>query len=146
MALPILIQATPAQAGDTILTQRYNRLHRTDWPLFRGWWYKAIVVQVDRDLLALTRYIHRNPVDGPPQVRQLATYPWPSYPAFINQTAFPPWLEGEFTYGLLGLRRKYQAYQRYVCCGLMELDTSKHQRHTAGQEVRNGRRKIGIKV
>lgn len=45
MALPILIQATPNQAGDTILTQRYNRLHRTDGPLFRGWWYKAIVVQ-----------------------------------------------------------------------------------------------------
>ncbi len=45
MALPILIQATPAQAGDTILTQRYNRLNRTDGPLFRGWWYKAIVVQ-----------------------------------------------------------------------------------------------------
>ena len=96
-----------------LYTQRYNRAHRTDGPLFRGR-YKAIVVEADRYVLALTRYIHRNPLDGPPRVSQLATYPWSGYPAYLNQAACPQWLEREFTYDLLGHRRKYLEYQRYV--------------------------------
>jgi len=96
-----------------LYTQRYNRLHHTDGPLFRGR-YKAIVVEADRYLLALTRYIHRNPMDGPPRVTALDTFPWSSYPAYINAVASPSWLERAFTYELLGYRRKYSEYQRYV--------------------------------
>ncbi len=44
-----------------IYTQRYNRLRRTDGPLFRGR-YKAIIVDTDDYLLPLSRYIHRNPI------------------------------------------------------------------------------------
>ncbi len=32
----------------------------------------------------------------------------------LNATACPPWLERDFTYELLGHRRKYLEYQRYV--------------------------------
>lgn len=45
-----------------VYTQRYNRLKRTDGPLFRGR-YKAILVDEDSYLLQLSRYIHRNPIE-----------------------------------------------------------------------------------
>ncbi|MDA0738772.1 MAG: transposase [Nitrospirae bacterium] len=96
-----------------LYTQRYNRLHDTDGPLFRGR-YKAIVVQADRYLLALTRYIHRNPLGGDLGRKPLASFPWSSYPAYIAQAPSPPWLVRTFTYELLGHRRKYQEYQHYV--------------------------------
>ena len=61
-------------------TQRYNRLKRTDGPLFRGR-YQAILVEKDRYLLPLSRYIHRNPVETTsPRVHSLATYLWSSFP------------------------------------------------------------------
>ena len=97
-----------------LYTQRYNRLHHTDGPLFRGR-YKAILVQADHCLLALTRYIHRNPLAAhPPLVTPLVTYPWSSYAAYLNQAPCPPWLTRDFTYERLGQRKKYQGYQRYV--------------------------------
>ena len=45
-----------------VYTQRYNRLKKTDGPLFRGR-YKAILVDEDSYLLQVSRYIHRNPVE-----------------------------------------------------------------------------------
>jgi hypothetical protein len=45
-----------------LYTQCYNRLKKTNGPLFRGR-YKAIVVEADAYGLQLSRYIHRNPVD-----------------------------------------------------------------------------------
>jgi len=46
---------------DGVYTQQYNRRHRRDGPLFRGR-YRAIIVDADEYLLAVARYIHRNPV------------------------------------------------------------------------------------
>lgn len=46
-----------------VYTQRYNRLKKTDGPLFRGR-YKAILVDADEYLLHLSRYIHRNPLEA----------------------------------------------------------------------------------
>ncbi len=103
-----------------VYTQRYNRLKHTDGPLFRGR-YKAILVETDRYLLPLSRYIHRNPVETPrPLVEALDTYSWSSYPAYLNQTTCPPWLSRELIYDLLGHHRKYQGYQIYVEAGVDE--------------------------
>src|SRR5512139_1965070 len=44
---------------DGIYTQRFNRLHGHDGPLFRGR-YKALLIDADRYLLALVQYVHRN--------------------------------------------------------------------------------------
>ena len=44
-----------------IYTQRFNRRDGCDGQLFRGR-YKSILVDADRDLLQLVRYIHRNPL------------------------------------------------------------------------------------
>jgi putative transposase len=46
---------------DRIYTQRFNRPHGRDGALFRGR-YKAIVVDADKYLAAVVRYIHLNAV------------------------------------------------------------------------------------
>ncbi len=120
----LLLQTPQGNLGRTmrhingIYTQRYNRLKRTDGPLFRGR-YKAILVDEDNYLLQLSRYIHRNPVETtPPLVRKLETYRWSSYPAYINDTKSPRWLQRECIYDLLGHRQKYQGYRTYVEAGV----------------------------
>ena len=101
-----------------VYTQRYNRFKKTDGPLFRGR-YKAILVDSDAYLLSLSRYIHRNPIEAQkPLVKQLAQYPWSSYPAYIGQETPPPWLEQMQVYQLLGKRNRFQAYQHYVDLGI----------------------------
>ena len=44
-----------------VYTQRFNRIHGCDGPLFRGR-YKSILVEAETYLLELLRYIHRNPL------------------------------------------------------------------------------------
>ena len=103
-----------------VYTQRYNRLKHTDGPLFRGR-YKAILVETDRYLLPLSRYIHRNPIETPRSpVQALETYSWSSYPAYLNQIPCPPWLSRELIYEVLGHHRKYHGYRIYVEAGVDE--------------------------
>ena len=103
-----------------VYTQRYNRLKNTDGPLFRGR-FKAVLIESDAYLLQLTRYIHRNPVEvKSPLVDELATYPWSSYPAYLNKTPSPLWLNREFSYQLLGKKNRYQAYRSFVEQGVDE--------------------------
>jgi REP element-mobilizing transposase RayT len=101
-----------------VYTQRYNRLKRTDGPLFRGR-YQAILVDKDSYLLPLSCYIHRNPVETtPPLVNSLATYRWSSYATYINHTKEPKWLYREGIYEMLGQHQKYQGYRTYVEAGV----------------------------
>ena len=85
-----------------VYTQRYNRLKRTDGPLFRGR-YKAILIDEDAYLLQLGRYIHRNPaeVKGASEDK-LRTFQWSSYLAYTNRASVPSWLDRDLTYRLLG--------------------------------------------
>jgi len=63
-----------------VYTQRYNRLRKTDGPLFRGR-FKSILIDEDSYLLNLNRYIHRNPIK---LVEQLDSYRWSSYPSYLG--------------------------------------------------------------
>jgi len=73
-------------------TQRYNRLKKTDGPLFRGR-FKAILIERDVYWSMLTRYIHRNPIETKkPLVDNLVSYIWSSYQACINEQKAPDWL------------------------------------------------------
>jgi putative transposase len=84
-----------------VYTQRYNRLKRTDGPLFRGR-YKAVLVSQDEYLLQLSHYIHRNPIETTiPMVERLEGYLWSSYPALVDLREPEGWLEREYTYQLL---------------------------------------------
>ena len=103
-----------------VYTQRYNRLKRTDGPLFRGR-YKAILVERDTYLLQLSRYIHRNPIDMKrPLVEDLKDYPWSSYPAFIGKAKVSGWLNRELSYSLLGHKQRYRGYANYTLQGTDE--------------------------
>lgn len=94
-------------------SQRYNRLKRTDGPLFRGR-YKAITVDHDAYLLHLSQYIHRNPLEAK-TTRQLDTYVWSSYPAYIGKATAPSWLYQEAVLSQLNIKRRLrQKYQAYV--------------------------------
>ena len=79
----ILIQTPDANISrcmrhiDGVYTQRFNRYHQCDGSLFRGR-YKSILIDADRYLLQLVRYIHRNPLKaGLTDQRDL--YMWSSH-------------------------------------------------------------------
>lgn len=61
----------------------YNRRHRRSGHLFQGR-YKALIIDKDRYLLELSRYIHLNPLRAR-IVRRLEEYPWSSYPEYVGR-------------------------------------------------------------
>jgi len=65
-----------------VYTQRFNRLRKTDGPLFRGR-YKAILIQEDEYLMHLIRYIHLNPVQAN-LAEDLSEYPWVSHSHYLK--------------------------------------------------------------
>ena len=71
---------------DGLYTQHYQRLRKTEGSLFKGR-YKAVLVQADKYLLPLARYIHLG-------VRKADLEKWElsSYPAYINKSKAPAWL------------------------------------------------------
>lgn len=73
-----------------VYTQRFNRLHKKDGPLFRGR-YKAILVQEDEYLTHLIRYIHLNPIQAN-LTEDLLKYPWTSHKHYLKGEDQPSWL------------------------------------------------------
>ncbi len=105
-----------------VYTQKYNQLKKTDGALFRGR-YKAILIEASNYLLAVSRYIHRNPVElKQPLVCQLIEYPWSSYPGYLNKSVRPLWLVRNDVFDELGVLHPVPAYTRYVERGL-DLET-----------------------
>ncbi|OED41606.1 hypothetical protein AB833_09570 [Chromatiales bacterium (ex Bugula neritina AB1)] len=103
-----------------VYTQYYNRMKKTDGPLFRGR-YKAINIEVSSYLLEVSRYIHRNPVETKkPLVERLEEYQWSSYPAYRNHIDTPEWLNKETVFGELGSGQPTRSYARYVDHGVDE--------------------------
>lgn len=102
-----------------VYTQRYNRLRKTDGPLFRGR-YKAILVEEESYQLQLSRYIHRNPLEAQ-LVQKLESYPWSSYPVFLRATSRPAWLYPDDVLDQMGAKRLYrERYRAYVEQGVDE--------------------------
>ncbi len=93
-----------------VFTQHYNRHLNRDGPLFRGR-YKPILVDADSYLLAVSRYIHRNPLEAG-IVRKLDAYAGSSYPAYVGRVAPPTWLKTDFVLGVLGSRKSQ--YRQFV--------------------------------
>ena len=102
-----------------VYTQRYNRRKKTDGALFRGR-YKSVLIDASSYLLQVSRYIHRNPINlKKPLVDDLSTYPWSSYPVYLQHKAKPDWLYQDKVYGELG-RYSPESYKAYVDQGLDE--------------------------
>jgi REP element-mobilizing transposase RayT len=71
-------------------TQRLNRTHQWDGPLFRGR-FKNRVVEDDAYLAQLYAYVHLNPVRaGLAKTAEAAR--WTSHRALVGATPAPPWL------------------------------------------------------
>jgi REP-associated tyrosine transposase len=73
-----------------LYTQRYNRAHGRDGPLFRGR-YKAIAVEAETYLASVIRYIHLNPVQAK-LVKTPEAYRWSSHARYLTPRSTPPWL------------------------------------------------------
>lgn len=103
-----------------VYTQRYNRLKKTDGPLFRGR-YKAICVEQDSYQLQLSRYIHRNPIEAG-IVSELDNYAWSSYPYYVTgKQKAPAWLAQNEIYAQLGVKSRWRArYRAFVDEGVDE--------------------------
>jgi REP element-mobilizing transposase RayT len=97
-----------------IYTQRYNRKHRIDGPLFRGR-YKAILVDSDSYLLGLVRYIHRNPLRAG-MVKKLEGYAWSSYVGYLSKDTQWEWLHKDFVLSVLepDRNKRKRAYKKFM--------------------------------
>ena len=101
-----------------VYTQAFNRRHGLVGHLFQGR-FKAILVDKDAYLLALCRYVERNPVAAG-MVVAADEWPWSSYRAHVCLATTPSWLDSDGLHAyLLGrpvagdLDRKH-AIQRYT--------------------------------
>ena len=93
-----------------VYTQRSNRRHGRVGHLFQGR-YKAILVDSEAYLLALSRYVVLNPVRAG-MVKTPAAWPWSSFQAMTGHATSPAWLS---TDGLLAqfAQRRASARCRY---------------------------------
>jgi putative transposase len=82
-----------------VYTQAFNRRHGLVGHLFQGR-FKAILVDRDSYLLALVRYVERNPV-GAGLVASPADWAWSSCRAHLGLSAAPPWLDRDALLGQL---------------------------------------------
>ena len=104
-----------------VYTQRFNHRHGVVGHLFQGR-FKAILVDRDAYLLALSRYVERNPVAAG-MVDAAAAWPWSSHRAHAGLQPSPDWLDTDGLHGhLLGKpavsaadrRRASRLYQALV--------------------------------
>lgn len=93
-------------------TRWINRKQGKMGHLFQGR-YKAILVDQDAYLLALTRYIHLNPVRAG-LVKDPSAYPWSGHRAYVGRESLPwlttDWVLSQFASHVDHARRCYQAF------------------------------------
>ncbi len=97
-----------------VYTQRFNRAHGCDGPLFRGR-FKSILVNGDNYLLQLVRYIHRNPLKAG-IVDHLEAYPWSSHNGYLSSAREWDWLHKDFILSILSTqeRDRIGAYRQFI--------------------------------
>lgn len=91
-------------------TRWINKKQTRSGHVFQGR-YKAILVEADRYLLELVRYIHLNPVRAG-FVKDPAAYPWSSHRAYIGREELP-WLWTDWVLSYFA-KRLHTCRQRYV--------------------------------
>lgn len=86
-----------------LYTQRFNRRHGMAGHLFQGR-YKAILVQREAYLLALSRYVVLNPLRAH-MVASLNEWRWSSYPGVMGAAPVPAWLDTDSVLNQFGQSR-----------------------------------------
>jgi putative transposase len=99
---------------DGVYTQRFNRRHGHDGPLFRGR-YKALLIEADPYLLQLVRYIHRNPLEAG-LAQTLDDYPWSSHQGYLSRSPKWKWLYKDGVLEMLAAKpgARIEAYRKFV--------------------------------
>ena len=102
---------------NTSYTVYVNRKYQRSGHLLQGR-FKGIIVDKDRYLIALSRYIHLNPVRAK-LVKRPVNYPWTSYRAFLDQKAENSLVDTEDTLSHFSKHRKRaeRAYREFVESG-----------------------------
>lgn len=124
---------------DGVYTQRFNRRHATDGPLFRGR-YKALLIDADTYLLQLVRYIHRNPVRAG-LAANLKGYPWSSHWGYVSDHDKWTWLYKDFVLRVFSedSAEAGRAYRRFVGveddAGLLKMFDQERWPVTLGSEA-----------
>jgi len=97
-----------------VYTQWFNRTHKSDGQLFRGR-YKAVLIEEERYLLGLVRYIHRNPLKAG-IAETMDGYMWSSHHAYVSNSAKWDWLyKGPvYAYFSRDLRIRKGEYLQYM--------------------------------
>lgn len=96
-----------------IYTQHFNKKYQTVGHLFQGR-FKSILIEKERYLLELSRYIALNPLRAN-LVEDPKDWPWSSYPQFINfskgiSCLFPDWILSQFGPDKKSARISYQDF------------------------------------
>lgn len=102
---------------DGLYTQHYQRLKKTEGSLFKGR-YKAVLVQPEKYLLALSRYIHLSVKKS-----ELDSWEWSSYQAYVNKAKAPAWLIRDVVLAQLGVAtgaRRTSQFADYTAQGVDE--------------------------
>lgn len=86
----------------------FNNRHGLDGPMFRSR-YTSILIEDERYLIEVSRYIDRNPIDL--GVLELATYPWSSLGSYVGVRRKESWLT---TSEILRRTNGADAYEQYV--------------------------------
>ena len=94
---------------DGIYTQKFNRVHHRDGPLFRGR-YKAILIDAEEYFLSVVRYVHKNALAAG-MVSEIDRYRWSSHWAYLNKTRCPNWLN---TGSVMSRFRGLTEYQKFM--------------------------------
>jgi putative transposase len=95
---------------DGIYTQKFNRVHHRDGPLFRGR-YKAILIDAEEYFLSVVRYIHQNPLAAG-VVPDIDRYRWSSHWGYINKKQCPNWLNTGSVMSRFGGLREYRTFMQ----------------------------------
>ncbi len=93
---------------DGIYTQKFNRVHHRDGPLFRGR-YKAILIDAEEYFLSVVRYIHKNALAAG-VVSEIDRYRWSSHWGYLNKNQCPNWLNTGSVMSRFGGLTEYQKF------------------------------------
>jgi len=108
LSVPTGVLSRPMRHLDGIYTQKFNRVHHRDGPLFRGR-YKAILIDAEEYFLSVVRYIHKNPL-GAGRVSDIDRYRWSSHWGYLNKKECPHWLDTRSVLSRLGGLKEYQRF------------------------------------
>ncbi|MCG2725929.1 MAG: transposase [Elusimicrobia bacterium] len=101
-----------------VYTQKYNKRHKKCGHIFQGR-FKAILVEKDNYILAVSRYIVFNPVRAG-MVKDIKNWKWSSYPAMVGLEEAPEYLSVNWLLGQFGNNRTaaQRLYKQFVQEGI----------------------------